>query len=179
VTTRRSGNRNTASVGVDSVRSPVLIRVKLLSCLLALLTGVQPALALDCPCHCNRVAACRPSDECLPGSCGGHDGCQCHEAHCGVSEVGDCAHDATLLTGIIGFRPCQCPSDCDCHLRHAPQRGTPQTPSPRIAKQQPTADITIAVPPNVVHAASTRIAARLHRGSSGASSCAVLCRFTI
>ena len=179
VTTWCSGNRHPAGVGVVSVRSPVFIRVKLLSCLLALLTCVQPAIALDCPCHCNRMAVCGPTDECLSGSCGGHDGCQFHEAHCGVSVNTDWALEVSLLTGIIGFRPCQCPSNCDCHLRHAAPRGTPHMPRPRVANQQPAADIAIAVPPNVVHEVRKGMAVQPLSASSGASSCAVLCRFTI
>lgn len=168
------------------MRSRAVIGAKLLSCVLALLAAIQPAAALDCACACNcgaerlELKSEQAEEEHCPcgGACCSDDRCQ---SNCDDG-MRNSAESIDWITAL-GLRPCQCPRDCDCHLRHSPPSGLLPVGKLRVAKQHIAS--TIAIHSNwpradqSIGAALDRLEYRQHLVVDAPSSCAVLCRFTI
>ncbi len=168
------------SAGVSDVRPWTLVWAKLVNCVLALAVSAQPILAQHCPCQCANVTTSEIAPECDDPNCCPHASDHCHHG-----SLKSCApHDnegAEKTDGVVlfGMCPCGCPSDCDCHLRHAPIPAAPQGAVVRVAKQltdvaRLTALAGNHVAPRVYHNAFENVSRR-----SSATLCAVLCRFTI
>ena len=100
---------------------------KLIAGTLAVLVSVQPAVALNCPCHCTseitsaaretHARACHHESHhhhhagAAEHECHGNKH-HCHHAHGNLAE-GD-FHNGEHSRGSA---PCQCPNDCGCQLR--------------------------------------------------------------
>lgn len=155
-------------------------------CLLALLTPVQPAVALHCFC-CAGVA----------GPVKQHRGCHCcadgyavesksSESLCSEGACGCQGHhekQRAPSTRASGFAPCRCPQDCSCHLRHgtdvavlrssttATQKGAPclRSPAcPNIYESYPISQLAVDFQQNYSRQEVSALAL-----------CAALCRFLI
>jgi hypothetical protein len=158
----------------------------LLACLLAGLAALQPACPAICCCPCRQslADASRPDQSCR--ECDDH----CHHAHdhgpdgSGTGHVPSQERNSfATLDWFLGARHCTCPSDCDCHLRHASDSGFLAASKVRVAKQQIASSIALySAWPRVRQLAGptlNRVECRSNFAPDGPSCCAVLCRFTI
>lgn len=152
---------------------------KLLSWVLVLLAPLQPVLALDCSCSCKTDAKCAEKACKHEGATPAKTG-RCGHSHRHVVKKSERPAKETRLACIPGCRPCHCPSDCDCHLRHAnhlgsttraatrPAKDVAKIPLPPVTIQSDTANRGIALCP-VWYSAT--------RETSALATCALLCRF--
>jgi hypothetical protein len=153
---------------------------KLVNCVLALAVSVQPILAQHCPCQCAKATTCEIAQECGAPNCCSHtsDPCDHHDSHAcppDATEVG--ASKCASMT--LGLCPCGCPSDCDCHLRHAPTPATPHKTEVRVAQQHHEATGFQMFGSRTVTPQIACYTIEIGPPRSKATLCAVLCRFTI
>lgn len=159
--------------------------LKLLTYLLAWLAALQPACSVVCLCPCREKGAVATQIEQPCRDCDDH----CHHSHeqCsgGLGSNSTPTEESPLLFAgwCFGLHACNCPSDCDCHLRHSSQSGVVSATKLRVPKQQVSSWIVVCPDwprsNQLVGAAPNYLAYRSHVILDAPSSCAVLCRFTI
>jgi hypothetical protein len=160
---------------------------KLLVWVLALLAPLQPILALDCSCCCKVASSAIKQGTCqrAEGHCKEHASCDHRHTERPLSEtaVENDRGTASSLGAdppLPGCRPCNCPQDCNCHVRHATRIGILTTHVARIGKDAcgvPLGQITLGL---LLPLYEQRANARPHhfsRETSALAVCALLCRF--
>jgi hypothetical protein len=161
------------------------IAERVLSCMLALLAALQPALAGQCFCPCkqdrSRDCAAQCTSDCQKCSC------HCETDLRGCTDEAPCrGNDPTesfSISWLLIQHPCQCPVDCECHLRHSPTIHSPPNTGLRLAKQQ--LDKSDACMPGwpdrngKLPAGLNWVEFGIRIALRAPTSCAVLCRFTI
>lgn len=89
--------------------------------MLALLAPVQPLLALDCRCtHCSHTGGLQDNHDPRPDhSFIDNDPC-CNRCHEDTESISNSAvRRGTTPTKVLSFCPCDCPTDCECQVRHS------------------------------------------------------------
>lgn len=168
------------------MRSITKLSVNGLIWLLASLAPAQPVLSQDCSCHFDDAQAESCREKC------GHHGAHAHG--CNDASLDDCQDDleckhifvdepfhcSRLMS--LGIRPCQCPSDCNCQLRHEVRIGIIS------AAKEPTRADNAAAPHQVSASDSARASIATAKPFCTRNSpqkrtaleiCAHLCRFAI
>jgi len=156
-----------------------------LVCVLALLASVQPILTLGCQCTCKLPASSIENDESSASDCGARCGgkCQCHQARSTASTKADedAANRATVLGDWLpDCRPCSCPKDCNCHLRHLTRLGISPASRAQINKDLDGAalpPVARSFPPALDSIAIDGRQLDFPRETSALAVCARLCRF--
>ncbi len=156
---------------------------------LVLLAPVQPVLALDCSCICKLAGNRFDQEECQKPECHSHEhtnGCHHHKNRTSTATATENEHNTAPTHVADSPRPpcrtCDCPQDCNCHLRHATRIGILATSVTRVNKDLcgvPLANVDLC-PLLSVH--EERTDARPHnffRETSALAVCALLCRFAI
>jgi hypothetical protein len=158
---------------------------RLLSCVLALLAALQPALAGHCFCPCQQDCTSCCAAEC---SCDCEEHCshcesECHQCTSGEPCEGDRTTEDFSTSWFRILHPCECPADCDCHLRHSQPLSSAPNAGPRIDKQlSETSDAWVPDWPKGSDSSTAglnRPDCGIHLALDAPASCAVLCRFTI
>ena len=154
---------------------------------LVLLAPMQPVLALDCSCCCKIASKATKQRSCQRAEC------HCQEnTSCGHREVeqppaaatAQNDHDQTAAIAaerrFSGCRPCNCPQDCGCHLRHATRIGILSAPAARITKDLCSVPVgyaslrfTLLIREHLTDASPRNFC----REISALAVCALLCRF--
>lgn len=153
--------------------------------LLAALVAAHPAFSLDCSCQCGDAQAGSCHEECGEHGAHAHRNCDASASCCHVDL--DCQHssvdvpwDCSRLLSL-GIRPCHCPDDCNCQLRHevrigivSPAKGANVGKPAAIPQQRSVADgarksVAAAKPLCTRNPPQKRTALEI---------CAHLCRFT-
>jgi hypothetical protein len=164
-------------------------RGKLLSCVLALLAAFQPVAAMDCACACNcrsisddaTCAAEHDHDHCCGKDCGDACGHQhCRENQCSEGAMQE-PNGAVDWATTLGLCPCQCPRECDCHLRHSivialarkTDHSVQREHGSMAIAERPT--LPVLRPSSVVSGPAANLSAL--SDTSALSLCAELCRF--
>lgn len=166
--------------GADEVRPGMVIWTSLVNCMLILSVSAQPILSQYCPCQCSiakgKGKECDKSRSCRKSAASKK--CTCSRVNASRSPR-KLVHRRDVCTLLRHFRPCECPSECACHLRHAQLPVAPQLTDVEETPQHDNFD-GILVPS--CHPAAPVIACstvHLQPPRSAATLCAVLCRFTI
>jgi len=160
---------------------------KLLVWVLALLAPVQPVLALDCSCLCKLTSSGLDQEKCQKPNLHSneHTNC-CHHQSKRTSAATAVENDRGLASTQFaaprhpGCRPCNCPDDCNCHLRHATRIGILATLVTRVSKDLcgvPLGQVMLSL---LLPLHEQRADARPHNFSreiSALAVCALLCRF--
>src|SRR5687768_11890436 len=87
--------------------------------MLSFVASLQPLLASECNCPCRARRVARPNDESAKRTLPETRAC-CGQ-HCGRSADSKRNNNrcpTNALAKLIGFSPCDCPSDCECQGRH-------------------------------------------------------------
>ncbi len=150
---------------------------------LALLALVQPALSSDCSCACNSHREGTPACDVTEAShCHQEGAACCHHDHKDRNPDANCGNaEGCSLLALIDFYPCQCPSDCDCQLRHCSAKSAVVRPKTLDRAWRPLklfADgpyFTRAPRPQGLPGNSRQFVGK--RPVSAPSVCAELCRF--
>lgn len=155
---------------------------KLLRWALALIALIQPLTTPLCACECQEVVSAEE-----PGSCehehSDHQEDSCSSLDCHEDGVADAQYEQGLSNcyqEVCGFGPCHCPPACQCQLRHAQQvihsEASTRSPTSDVAILAPTGNGLVDKPRT-----QTRMCSFLDQRLflSGASCCALLCRFVI
>jgi len=156
---------------------------KVLSCLLTLLATVQPTFVSLCLCPCRDCESSLSQESCDCEKHCLHSDEACDDCpsctHCQDSQLGE----ASSKSWCLGLLPCDCPKECDCHLRHSTPNGSEPTAGPRVTKQQTAASYYCASnwpkPNGLLATFLNRPECGIHLALDAPSSCEVLCRFTI
>ncbi len=160
---------------------------KVLVWVLVLLAPVQPVLALDCLCVCNlasngvaqekRQKREHNSDE--QTSCCHHHKCRISAATA-VENKHNTASTHVAAPPLPGCRPCDCPQDCNCHLRHATRLGILASTVTRVSKDLcgvPLGNVALCLPLSVHEERTDASPHNFSRETSALAVCALLCRF--
>lgn len=156
---------------------------------LVLLAPVQPVLALECSCVCKLAGSSLCQETCQEPENHSHEGTGCCHHHknktvatTAVEKDHNTASTHVADPPLSGCQPCNCPQDCNCHLRHATRIGILATSVTRVSKDLcgiPLGNVDLC-PLLSVH--EERTDARPHnffRETSALAVCALLCRFAI
>lgn len=161
---------------------------KLVIWLLAGAIPAQPVLSLDCACSCHTCdvaeccdstpgVACPSHEERGSHSCGKH-----HRKSNATNTSGTTATQTqkSVTVFALGFRPCQCPADCDCQLKHEARAAVVESTKVKI-------DLTLAKMcfatlalglPGTDSSSACRGSRCAPSERTALETCAHLCRFT-
>lgn len=169
------------------MNSVARLSTKALIWLLAAMVPVQPVLSLDCSCHCQPHAECR-HDQCQQFDGHAHAHRHCHAAHEDDGTLANCEgscveEQSSSSWGLdwTGIRPCQCPRDCDCQLRHEVCEGIPNASKDRTCANPAVAphdDYAANGARESTVAATVLFSRRTAHERTALELCAHLCRFT-
>jgi hypothetical protein len=161
---------------------------KLVIWLLAGTIPAQPVLSLDCACHCHTcdVAECcdsTPGSACPSRGERGSHSCDSHHRKSNATNSSGLTASqthASVTVLALGLRPCQCPADCDCHLKHEARAAVVE--STKVKLDLTLATICFATPALALPGTDSSLACRGSRCAPSERSaleiCAHLCRFT-
>jgi hypothetical protein len=164
---------------------------KLLLWLLAFFVPAQPVLAIDCPCNCRMrqfvsrgqtmacTASCSHSDH-GSASCPSHCAGASHEHRVG----GKTTEPRLARWSAAGYRPCQCPDLCFCHVRHELRTAFVSSMIEAPLVSGAGTNLGMAHPAHPWGPPAAAFGIDLHRYPSESmgtplENCAQLCRFTI
>jgi hypothetical protein len=160
---------------------------KVLVWVLVLLAPVQPILALDCLCLCKLASNDADQEKCQKTELRSneHASC-CHRcsnrasAATAVENGGGIAFTRVAERRLPGCPPCDCPQDCNCHLRHATRIGILPTPVTRVSNDLcgiPLGNVALCLPLPVYEERTDARPHNFFRETSALAVCALLCRF--
>ena len=160
---------------------------KMLVWVLALLAPLQPVLALDCSCLCKLAYNGCDQKKCQKPEHHSNEHTSCCHHHSNRTSPATAVEDDHGKTSkhfadtrLPGCRPCNCPQDCNCHLRHATRIGILTTPVTRIGKDLcgvPLEQITLGLPLPIHEQLADAYPQNFCRETSALAVCALLCRF--
>ena len=160
---------------------------KALVWVLVLLAPVQPVLALDCTCCCKIESSVIKQPSCQQAVCNHHEHASCNHRHAEQPPAAPAVQNTDDLTSaqiaerrFSGCRPCNCPQDCGCHLRHATRLGILSVPAARVNKDLcgvPVGHVSLFVSLPIQEQRTDTHPKNFCRETSALAICALLCRF--